>query len=165
MSEPEPIFAVPRAAAILGGVGLVPFVGLSLAMWLLPFDYAGGLHAALIGYGIAIASFMGGVQWGLGLKSGLDGGGTWRVLGQSVVPPLIAWIGALAPFGWQYPALMAAFWPVVWDDMRLARAGGEPSWDPPLRVPRTAGVLVALLGAMAHALWLLGAIADGRWLS
>ena len=154
MTEPEPIFAIPRAAAILGGVGLVPVVGLSLAMWLLPLDVAGPLHAALIGYGIAIASFLGGVQWGFGLKSDLDGGGTWRVLGPSVAPPLIAWLGALAPFPWQYPALMAAFLLVVGVDLRLARAGVAPAWYPLLRVPLTAGVLVALLGAMAHALWL-----------
>lgn len=154
MTEPVPSFAVPRAAAVLGGLGLLPFVGISLALWLLPLHYVGMLHAALIGYGLAIASFMGGVQWGLGINADLDGAGQWRVLGQSVVPALVAWIGVLGPFPWQYPALMVAFLLVVWVDLRLARQGVAPTWYPLLRVPLTAGVLVCLVGAMAHALLL-----------
>ncbi|TVQ33500.1 MAG: DUF3429 domain-containing protein [Geminicoccaceae bacterium] len=143
---------VPRAARLLGYAGLIPFILISVGLWILPLVYAGFLHAALIGYGLVIVSFMGGVQWGLGIAKPLDDGTTWRVLSQSVAPPLIAWFGAMGPFPWQYPALILAFLLVIWVDFKLVRQDAAPTWYPLLRVPLTAGVVVCLVGGWAHAL-------------
>lgn len=148
---PEPDDTVPFAAKALGFSGLAPFLLLSLALWVAPLPFAGLLHAALIGYGLAIASFMGGVQWGLGIARPLAEAAQGRVLAQSVVPALIAWFGILLPFPFPYVALIAAFLLVVAVDFRLVRSGVAPMWWPMLRVPLTAGVVVALLGALLHA--------------
>ncbi|MFW5681304.1 MAG: DUF3429 domain-containing protein [Pseudomonadota bacterium] len=151
MSDPAVPTAIPRAASVLGFAGLIPFVLPTVALWLLPPAYAPFLHNALIGYGLAIASFMGGVQWGLGIVKAGDPRRMARVLGQSVVPPLIAWFGVLGPFPWQYPALILAFLLVVWVDLRLVREDLAPGWYPLLRIPLTACVVVSLAGAMIHA--------------
>ncbi|MEO1091612.1 MAG: DUF3429 domain-containing protein [Pseudomonadota bacterium] len=143
---------VPPAAAILGFAGLVPFVLPSIALWLAPSVYAPFLNAVLIAYGLAIASFVGGVQWGFGILGEMAADRTWRVLALSVAPALIAWVGALTPFPWPFAFLMVAFALVLRVDFRLVRDGLAPRWYPVLRGPLTAGVLVCLAGALIHAL-------------
>lgn len=149
LSAPPP--SIPYAAKLLGFSGLAPFLLLSMVLWVVPPTVVPFAHAALLGYGVAIASFMGGVQWGLGIARPLDGREQGRVLAQSVVPALIAWFGILLPFPFPYIALAAAFLVVVAVDFRLVRAGLAPDWYPRLRVPLTAGVLVALGGGLLHA--------------
>ena len=150
MSEPVP--AIPFPAKALGFAGLAPFLLLSMALWVTPPYYAGLLHQALLGYGLAIASFMGGVQWGLGIARPLAPAVQARVLSQSVVPALVAWVAVLLPFPFPYVGLVVAFALVLAVDFRLVRSGTAPSWWPLLRVPLTSGVLVALLGALLHVL-------------
>ena len=62
------IFSIPKTAFLLGIGGLIPFAGLAC---LSGFDLsAHGLapdvvHSALTSYAALIASFIGGVRWGL----------------------------------------------------------------------------------------------------
>ena len=52
----------------LGYGGLIPFVALALAVWLLdPADRARSL-SALLGYGATILSFLGAIHWGLVMR-------------------------------------------------------------------------------------------------
>jgi hypothetical protein len=148
----EPATTIPFAAKLLGFLGLAPFLLLSMALWVAPAALSPVLHAALLGYGLAIASFMGGVQWGFGIARDLEPRQQARVLAQSVVPALVAWFGVLLPFPYPYVGLIAAFVLVVLVDFRLVAERIAPAWYPLLRVPLTAGVLVALVGGLLHVL-------------
>lgn len=131
--------AVPPAARWLGLGGLIPFIGLAVAVWLLP---AGGLTAiaaaALVTYAGTIASFLGAVHWGVAFPQAGEAGGAGRAAGRAlawgVVPALIAWLLLLtwliaAPVGHSATAtallamlaLLVACWMV--DEARF-----EPDW-------------------------------------
>lgn len=81
----------------MGFAGLLPFVGAAAGTWLLQ---APGLQAwagvALLAYGALIASFLGGIHWGLAMR-GTESVTTHLVWG--VVPSLVAWAAILFPIG------------------------------------------------------------------
>ena len=141
---------VPPPARRLGMSGLIPFVLLGLGVWLAGGQLSGFLHLLLIAYGLAIASFMAGAQWGFGSAAAVDDRARLRVLGIAVVPCLIAWAGVFAPFPWPYAFLLAAFALVLRFDLRLVADGLAPAWYPFLRLPLTAAVAVALLSGLLH---------------
>jgi hypothetical protein len=131
--------------------GLIPFVLPGIGVWIVPGHQAAGfLHTVLIAYALAIASFMAGVQWGFGSVAELEDRARLRVLGLSVVPCLVAWLGVFAPFPWPYAFLLAAFALVLRFDLALVREGLAPRWYPMLRLPLTAAVAVALLSGLIH---------------
>ncbi len=102
----------PKVPLWLGLAGLVPFVALSLAISLgatiPPFADADAMRVALVGYGVVILSFLGGVRWGvaLGLEKGEPGSGG-RDFVIAVVPSLVAW------FAWFQPAPADLWWLVA----------------------------------------------------
>ena len=63
---------IPIVPLALGLGGLVPFVGLALLVvtgWAARIGMSGDLvRAALLAYGAIIASFLGGIRWGLALR-------------------------------------------------------------------------------------------------
>ncbi len=69
----------PKVPLWLGVAGLIPFVALSLALAAgatLPlFTDEDSMRVALVGYGVAILSFLGGVRWGVALKEDEAGDG------------------------------------------------------------------------------------------
>ena len=140
--------AIPNSARWLGLLGLLPFLGLT-AMHVLEMEtdlLAPGL--ALRAYGAVILSFIGGIQWGLGIRLS-DGNARSRqglsgMLVMSVIPSLIAWAGLLAPETLGFGLLIAGFGLVLAVDMRAVRAGMAPSWYPRLRYPLTAVVISTL---------------------
>ncbi len=148
MSKTPP--EVPRPALVLGFAGLLPFVLPGLAIWVTPPWIAGVLHTVIIAYGLVIASFLAGVQWGFGSVATLEDGRRWRVLGLAVVPTLIAWASAFTPFPWPYAFLLVAFAMVLRYDLKLVDDGLAPAWYPQLRFPLTAAVAVALISALLH---------------
>ncbi len=86
----------PKTPLLLGLGGVVPFVGLSLALatgFVMPgFEDGDSIRVALVGYGVAILSFLGGVRWGLAIKQSEDGGAKAdRDFIISVIPPLVGW--------------------------------------------------------------------------
>ncbi len=156
MSQPSPRSAppaapeVPRPALVLGFAGLVPFILCGLGVWLVPPPASGFLHTVLIAYGMVIAAFMAGAQWGFGSAPSLDDGQRWRILGMSVVPALVVWIGAFSPFPWPHAFLLVAFAMVLRFDLKLVREGLAPPWYPQLRFPLTAAVGVSIGSALLH---------------
>lgn len=85
-----------KTPLLLGFGGLVPFVGLSLALVLglqLPlFEDADSMRVALVGYGVVILSFLGGVRWGLAIKETAAGNvKANRDFIIAVIPALIGW--------------------------------------------------------------------------
>jgi hypothetical protein len=104
--------SVPRIPLLLGIGGLIPFVGLSLALafGVTPplFTDADSVRVALVGYGVVILSFLGGVRWGVALKEDENGDGKAnRDFIVSVVPALVAW------FAWFQPSPADLWWLVA----------------------------------------------------
>lgn len=134
---------VPTSAAWLGMAGAVPFVVLALVGFM---DGAAGILARLmlLGYAVAILSFMGGVHWGLAMARGEA---KMARLGPSVAPALVAWAGFLVggrPGLW---ILAAAFAGLLAYDLSEVRRGAAPGWYPRLRWPLTAIVVISLVVA------------------
>jgi hypothetical protein len=136
---------VPRAAAWLGGLGLIPFVAGALMVITVEASWA---YDPLRYYAAAILSFMGGVQWGLAMTDARAEGESrllWLRLSMSVVPSLIAWLALLLPAPLDLVVIAAAFGLLLLSDLFAVRQGWAPAWYPRLRIPLTGIVLAALL--------------------
>ncbi len=141
---------VPKPALALGFAGLLPFIALSGAMLAGPPDLASGARPVLLGYAIAILSFMGGVHWGLAMagsrrKSEEE---VWRRYGISVLPALGGAAALLLAPQFQFLWLTACFAVLLAYDLRASARGETTGWYPALRSPLTAVVCVCL-GAVA----------------
>lgn len=137
---------VPSAAAWLGGLGIIPFAGLSLAT---PFA-ADGLQVkllfALMAYGAIILSFLGGIHWGLAIGAAPQTDNTLlRRIALSIVPSLVAWAALLAPSSIGFLVLAAVFVAMLLVDIRASRLHEAPAWYPKLRWPLSCGAVAALL--------------------
>jgi len=137
--------SVPRLPAMLGYAGLVPFVVLSTAIWLVPPDYHALINQALLLYASLILAFMGAVHWGLAmLQTGAD---YQPQLIFSVIPALVAWVALFLPENLSYSVLIIAFALLCMFDARMSKTGRAPRWYPRLRSPLTAVVVVSLVVA------------------
>ncbi len=88
--------SIPKTPLLLGIGGLLPFAGLSLALvggFTLPlFEDADSMRVALVGYGVVILSFLGGVRWGLAITETASGNAKAnRDYIIAVIPALIGW--------------------------------------------------------------------------
>jgi hypothetical protein len=131
---------IPQSGLWLGYMGLLPF--LAGAGWVimpgLPFqDIA---LKSLILYGSVILSFLGGVRWGLAIAK--TNSPSARPLIFSVIPSLLGWIAALLEPRIGLLILALAFSSLYVADLRLSSA---PAWYKSLRLPLTAGAVLALL--------------------
>jgi hypothetical protein len=81
-------------AARLGYAGLLPFVAGALLVWLVRAEVHAYVSLALSAYAALILSFLGGIHWGLAMRSPQPGhvGLIW-----GVVPSLVAWPAAVMP--------------------------------------------------------------------
>lgn len=92
-------------ARTLGYAGLIPFVLLAALLWLVQVDLQAWVAIALAGYAALIASFMGGVHWGIAWLAAHHAAShnaaphhaQRRHLLWGVVPSLLAWPGLLMP--------------------------------------------------------------------
>ncbi|CAN5352850.1 DUF3429 domain-containing protein [soil metagenome] len=103
----------PPWAKRLGYGGLLPFVGLGLATWVLEDARQSQAVFALLAYGGTILSFLGAIHWGLALRD--RGDPPVAMLAWGVVPSLLAWVALLwgASGGlWLLAAGLAACWVV-----------------------------------------------------
>jgi hypothetical protein len=79
----------------LGYAGLVPFVLLAVLLWTVRADAQGHVALALVGYGAVIASFLGGVHWGIAGQLPAQGAKWHYVWG--VLPSLLGWVAVVLP--------------------------------------------------------------------
>lgn len=139
----------PTTPLLLGASGLLPFVGLALLLLTGWHDALGlsasGIRSALAAYGAVVASFLGGIRWGLALGERGSGGARDFVL--SIAPALVAWACLALPRPWDMAALGALIllWGVV--DQDLIRRGLAPSWFGWLRATLSGGAGLSLLAA------------------
>ena len=138
--------SVPSAAAWLGGLGITPFAGLSLAAPFASDDLKAQLSFALIAYGAIILSFLGGIHWGLAIGAFPQNHNTlWRRIVLSILPLLVAWAALLTPSSIGFLVLSAAFVAMLLVDIRASRMHEAPAWYPKLRWPLSCGAVAALL--------------------
>ena len=84
---------VPALVTQLGYAGLIPFVALAPAIWLLDTKLSAHVGLALVGYGASITSFLGAIHWGLAMRETHPQRQASYVWG--VIPSLIAWLALL----------------------------------------------------------------------
>ncbi len=137
--------AVPKSAVFLGIAGLIPFLGFA-ALSVSGSD--GGLstiglsaRTILSAYGAVIASFLGGIRWGV---AAARGGSNVDYL-VAILPSLVAWAALAAPAPWDLRTLGALV--LVWGliDQDLPRRGLAPAWMGRLRLALSAIAGAALL--------------------
>lgn len=152
---------VPLSAVAFGYAGAIPFVVAATAMWFVQEPVTSQIHAALVGFGLVILSFMGGIRWGLAMRAPADGEPTFVMVGISVVPAFVAWLVFLAGVFLgptvtvkivQTVVLILAFAVLLWVDFGLADKGGAPTWYRGLRLQLTLLVEASLITALARLL-------------
>ncbi|MSQ57815.1 MAG: DUF3429 domain-containing protein [Limnohabitans sp.] len=94
MSEVQPLTNEQRIER-LGYAGLIPFVALTVLLFLVNDEAHPFVAMALTGYGASIVSFLGGIHWGLGLQAQYVDKKFHIVWG--VIPSLLVWISFFLP--------------------------------------------------------------------
>lgn len=127
MSTPHPrALPLPRWAARLGYAGLLPFVALAVATGFAPAAYRAQAALALLAYSATIASFLGAIHWGLGMRSPLNpqpGPFVWGVF-----PSLVAWFPLLLPISQGLIAVALVLGMCMAVDRRSYPAYGLGKW-------------------------------------
>ncbi|MDE2427484.1 MAG: DUF3429 domain-containing protein [Burkholderiales bacterium] len=127
----------------LGFLGLVPFVLLTLACWLVHPDWLGYFIKAQLAYGIVILSFLGGLHWGVTIMAGAqDHEEARRALIWGVIPTLIAWC-SLINMGFGFLVQVIGFIAAYKIDKRLYQSYAIPEWFINLRLQLTRVVVTA----------------------
>jgi hypothetical protein len=136
--------------ACLGYGGLLPFAGLAAAT-VVGGDYAPLAGHGLRNYGAVILSFVGAIDWGFAMTiDTLSESRRTQLWIWSVIPALVAWIALFLIPTIASAALVLGFIVQYWQDLRLARETGLPTWFIPLRLRLTLGASVCLtVGALA----------------
>ncbi|MFN3867977.1 MAG: DUF3429 domain-containing protein [Hyphomicrobiaceae bacterium] len=151
---------IPRPALLLGLGGLIPFVALTAASWVLDRTLADFATRALVAYSAIILSFMGGVHWGVAtvysaptaMTAAPVAGPSTRLFLVSVLPALAAWPAALLAPSLAFAAFAATFLALLAFDLSVVRSGVMPKWYGRLRVMLTSVVVVCLVAAAVEGL-------------
>ena len=136
---------VPKPALILGYSGLIPFIVLSVALWLTTETYLPDVENALLLYAAIILSFMGAIHWGVAMARSDNPDA--KVLMLSVIPALLAWFASFIGGVVQWSIIYVAFAGLCVLDSVSTRQGNMPAWYPRLRVPLTLVVILCLINA------------------
>ncbi|WP_332839817.1 DUF3429 domain-containing protein [Methylobacterium sp. Leaf118] len=125
---------VPASAVLLGIAGLIPFIGFA-ALSVSGSDVGLGMiglspRTILSAYGAVIASFLGGIRWGVAAARGAG----WPDYLLAIVPSLLAWTALAAPAPWDLRMLgvLVLVWGLV--DQDLSRRGLVPVWMSRMRL-------------------------------
>ncbi len=146
--------APPPIAKRLGLLGLIPFVVLSVLLWIVRLDLQAWLAIALAAYGTLIASFLGGIHWGIAQK--IHYAPEHMAVSQArfhyiwgITPCLLAWLAAVIPAYAGLPLLGLILLACYLVDRRTYPDAGMSLWLP-MRLQLTAvAVLSCLLSAAA----------------
>ena len=131
----------------LGYAGLIPFVLLAALMWLVDAELLPFVAIALGGYAATIASFLGGVHWGIGFMKGEVSPRFHFIWG--VVPSLIVWLALMMPARAALPLLGVVVVACYLVDLKTYPASGLASWLPMRLRLTVVATLSCLMGAAA----------------
>ncbi len=147
-TDPRDPTQPPRAAALLGYAGVIPFVTAAVIVFFLyPRPEAQTVLAYMIAYGAVILSFLGGIRWALAMLFPEDKT-LFRRLAYATAPPLLAWAAVFLPAVWGLALLLAGFWGQAASDLRAARMHEAPHWYGGYRVRLS----ILVIGALAVSL-------------
>jgi hypothetical protein len=136
----------------LGFAGLIPFWGLSLAhgadVKFGPELTHSAIATALATYAATILSFLGGIRWGLAIKTANQTLAA-RDYSVSVLPQLLGWAALSLPDPWRLVALALLLVALGGVDHDLVARGLAPAWFGRLRLILSVGAGAALLLAAA----------------
>ena len=85
--------SAPRFAVVLSLAGAVPFIAGTVLLWFGPAQNVAPILQAVVTYAAIVLSFLGGIQWGIGVsirESAPKSAQSLFLL--SVVPSLLAWV-------------------------------------------------------------------------
>lgn len=135
----------PVVVAWLGYGGLLPFVGLALAIWV-DQSHISLWRDALINYSAVILSFVGALHWGFAMsQSGMTPNQRTKSFVWSVVPSLLGWVALSMTPKYATLLLVAGFLAHFWQDKRLVQLVNLPAWYLPLRLRLTLVACISLL--------------------
>lgn len=120
VTQPPPLWA-----RRLGWAGALPFGIGALLVWLVNPEVLPYAALALSAYAALVASFLGGVHWGLAMR---DGDVQAQGFAWAVVPMLIAWPALLMPPGAGLALLGALLTACYMVDRRLYPLRGLSHW-------------------------------------
>ena len=133
---------MPFSSAIFGGLGVIPFaIGAVLANI---DDTAATGQWLIIGYGAVILSFLGGIQWGVGLAVSPR---AWLPYSVAIIISLTGWAAMLLPPLWGLALLASGFVAAFVYDAISAGIFRLPGWFMGLRSLLT----VCVVGCLALA--------------
>ncbi|GIZ53507.1 DUF3429 domain-containing protein [Noviherbaspirillum aridicola] len=137
-------FLNKRLISLLTVGGVLPFLLLMLACWVVDIEWLGVFIRAQLAWGIAILSFLGGIHWGGALtRDDLDAEQTRKAFTWGILPTLLAWSSTLAG-GFGFAVLMAGFVLAYQADKRHFSWYRLPQWFLVLRFRVTAAVIATL---------------------
>lgn len=132
-------------ATRLGYAGLAPFVLLACLLWIVQTDLRPWLAIALTSYAALIATFLGGIHWGIATQRPHHEQTFHYIWG--ITPSLIAWIALIMPAYAGLPLLAALLIVCYLVDRRSYVTAGWSNWLP-MRLRLTAvSALSCLIGA------------------
>ena len=137
----------------LGFGGLIPFVGLAAALWVVGPGDLPPARMALLGYGATISSFLGAIHWGLVMREGPAQPVPSLLWG--VVPSLLGWVALLLGHAPGLLLIAALLWACFAVDRVLYPRYQLQAWLP-MRLRLT---LVASASCLAGA----ASNGQGRW--
>ena len=133
----------------LGYGGLIPFLGLTAALWLArPGDWP-FVGTALLSYGATIASFLGAIHWGLPMRPGAAQ--PLPVLLWGVTPSLLGWVALLLDTVFGLALITVVLWVCLAVDRAVYPRYQMQAWMP-MRLRLT---LVASISCVAAVVALL----------
>jgi hypothetical protein len=129
----------------LGYAGLLPFVLLAALLWTVRADVQGFVAIALAGYGAVVASFLGGVHWGIAAHLPAQDAKFHYAWG--IAPSLMGWVAVVMPAYAGLPLLGLILLACYGVDRRSYPAVGWAGWLPMRLQLTVVAVLSCVLGA------------------
>lgn len=139
----------PALAWMLGLAGLIPFLAGAAFQWFSPPGWRMLAGSALLTYGAVIVSFLGGIHWGLAMRSS-SAPGPRLIWG--VVPSLLGWLGVLLDSPWGQAVLVISLLACFAVDRVSYRELGLQAWLPLRALLTTVASLSVAIGGVAY--WL-----------
>lgn len=142
----DPTEKIPTIAIVLGFGGVSPFLGLTCLTIIFNEQI---FTQVLVAYAATILSFLGGIHWGVAMRSYSEDLNKTRLqnyLCLSIAPPLVAWATLLIEnFAIALGILFIGFISQLVVDVKAVKNRTLPPWYNALRVPLTIIVLLCLI--------------------
>lgn len=129
----------------LGYAGLIPFVALASLLWIVHADLRAWLTIALTSYAALIASFLGGIHWGIAATQPHAARRFHHIWG--ITPSLVAWLALIMPAYAGLPLIAALLVVCYLVDRKSYPAAGWTAWLSMRLKLTVVAVLSCLIGA------------------